>query len=297
MRLYKLKDDDGEIVVVAGLQHFSLKQIADSGQCFRITVLPVPDGIKESYSVCWGEHHVRVDATDTPEQFVFHCTEDEFRQTWYRYFCLDYDWHPLVQSGAVANTDTFLTNAIQYGGGIRILNQGLWETLICFMISQNNNIKRIAKSVDLICQKYGMRKCDRGIEYYTFPSPPALIGADFSNLGLGYREAYFNELFLPNHASDFANWFIKVHTADSYETAKQLLMMTKGIGNKVADCVCLYGLQHFEAYPIDTWMKKLIDDVYGGHFDTTPYASCAGYVQQLQFYYYRSLKKTKQGGC
>ena len=73
-----------------------------------------------------------------------------------------------------------------------------------------------------------------------------------------------------DNASDFANWFIKVHTADSYETAKKLLMMTKGIGNKVADCICLYGLQHFEAYPIDTWMKKLIDDIYSGHFDKFP---------------------------
>lgn len=84
---------------------------------------------------------------------------------------------------------------------------------------------------------------------------------------------------------------------DFADAIKDLNMMTKGIGNKVADCICLYGLQHFEAYPIDTWMKKLIDDIYSGHFDTTPYASCAGYVQQLQFYYYRSLKKTKQGGC
>lgn len=240
--------------------------------------------------MCWGIQHVRVDALDVPEQFIFHCAESDFRQIWYRYFCLDCDWYPTVKNIASSERDTFLISAIQYGDGIRILKQGLWETLICFMISQNNNIKRITKSVDLLCKKYGTRKEDRGIEYYTFPYPTSLIGVDFSDLGLGYREAYFDEMFCMNHACDFANWFIEVDTANNYEVAKRLLMEAKGIGSKVADCICLYGLQHFEAYPIDTWMKRLIDDVYSGSFDITPYAPCAGYVQQLQFYYYRSLK-------
>lgn len=296
MRFYAISTDGLEHVLVTGLQHFSLKQIADSGQCFRMTALPTSDGIKESYSVCWGEHHVRVDALDAPEQFIFHCTEREFRQIWYSYFCLDCDWYPLVADRLVSKPDPFLTAAIEYGKGIRILKQGLWEALICFLISQNNHIKRIAKSVDLLCRKYGTRKEDRGIEYYTFPSPTALIGVDFGDLGLGYRKDYFDEMFRPDHASDFANWFIKVHTADSYEAAKKLLMEAKGIGSKVADCICLYGLQRFEAYPIDTWMKRLIDDVYSGSFDTTPYSDCAGYVQQLQFYHYRSIHTAGKGG-
>lgn len=291
MKLYKYDNGEDECVIVTDLQHFSLKQIADSGQCFRMIALPAQDGVIESYSVRWGKYHVRVDAFEVPNCFLFHCTESEFIQRWYRYFCLDCDWYPLVQSQAMSNMDAFLIAALQNGEGIRILNQGLWETLICFMISQNNNIKRIEKSVDLLCRKYGTRKEDRGIEYYTFPSPLELIGADFGDLGLGYRKAYFDVMFRPDCAGDFANWFIKVYTANGYDDAKRLLMEAKGIGSKVADCICLYGLQILEAYPVDTWMKKLINDVYGGTFNTAPYIDCAGYVQQLQFYYYRLIKK------
>ena len=76
---------------------------------------------------------------------------------------------------------------------------------------------------------------------------------------------------------------------DNYLSARSLLMKAKGIGTKVADCICLYGLHQLEAYPIDAWMRNIIDQVYSGNFDTTPYEKCAGYVQQLQFYCFRSL--------
>ena len=120
-------------------------------------------------------------------------------------------------------------------------------------------------------------------------SSPLDFSADFSGLGLGYRETYLRELFQDKQKNDFAFWLMRVQCAGSYEKTKELLMNVKGIGSKVADCICLYGLHYMEAYPMDTWMKKIATEVYDGHFDTTPYKDCAGYVQQLQFYYYRSL--------
>lgn len=283
-----------ECVLVEDLPHFDLTQIMNSGQCFRMKEIPTdcPDASK-SFSVCWGLWHVQVDELNRPAAFLFRCTMAEFAGRWFKYFALDYDYYDNVLDQLCKTPDAFLSEALEYGSGIRILNQGLWEALICFLISQNNNIKRITKTVDSLCVKYGELCNDRGVEYYSFPSPCALMGADFENLGLGYRKNYFEHLFDIAKAAEFANWYCMVSTSE-YNDAKRLLMQVKGIGTKVADCICLYGLNQTQAYPIDTWMKKLINQVYHGAFDESPYKMCAGYVQQLQFFYFRSKELTKQ---
>lgn len=274
-------------VLVEDLHHFDLQQIMESGQCFRIQELPVNgSNILRSHSVSWHEH-VKIDTLSTPGSFIFHCNMRQMKK-WSRYFNLDMDYYEMVKSILAEHPDPFLEKALEYGSGIRILRQGIYEAILAFMISQNNNISRITKSLDMMHWKYGVCRDDRGIRYNPTLLPSELVGKDFTELGLGYREQYFREMFAEDNYVHFMDWISAIVIQD-YAAAKRGLMQAKGIGTKVADCICLYGLHHMEAYPIDTWMKKLIENVYDGHFDVTPYQKCAGYVQQLQFYYYRSL--------
>ena len=290
MKISRYEQNGKGCVLVEQLSHFDLGQIRESGQCFRIRQLPVSvdPKIRRSFSICWGARHIRVDEWNQPETFLFHCNEREFADQWFSYFGLDHDYFRTLQRQLA--DDPFLAAAAQYGSGIRILRQDFWEILISFMISQNNNIRRIQASIEALCKAYGKMRDDRGMIYYTFPTPRALEGADLGGLGLGYRQGYLEQLISQAGISD---WLRSIRTAKTYDEAKKQLLQIRGIGEKVANCILLYGLHYMDAYPIDTWIQKMIHTVYGGRFDTTPYQGYAGYVQQLQFYYFRTQCKKR----
>lgn len=173
----------------------------------------------------------------------------------------------------------YLKTAAEYGSGMRILKQSFWEALISFVISQNNNIPRIKKSIELLCEKFGKPIEKYGMVRYSFPTAKDLENIsldDLSDLGLGYRASYIYGICKRNSALIMPNY--------------DMLLAIPGIGKKVASCIMLFGAYDLTQFPIDTWMRKLLDEVYDGKFDTTPYKGFEGFVQQLQFYYYRHLK-------
>lgn len=175
--------------------------------------------------------------------------------------------------------DDFLKSAAEYGNGMRILRQSFWEALISFVVSQNNNIPRIKKSIELLCEKFGKPIEKYGMVRYSFPTAKDLDNItldDLSDLGLGYRASYIYGICKRNPALIMPNY--------------DMLLAIPGIGKKVASCIMLFGAYDLTQFPIDTWMKKLLNEVYSGTFDTTPYKGFEGFVQQLQFYYYRHLK-------
>ena len=183
--------------------------------------------------------------------------------------------------------DLFLRDAIQTGGGIRILRQDIWETVITFVISQRNNIPRIRGSVNKLCQEYGtLIGYDRFKNpHYSFPTPEQLRGKDLSVASLGYRAKYVEMLTYYNESY----WKKLVEMSDM--EAKEALLSIHGVGEKVANCIMLFGLHRMDSYPRDVWINRLIDDVYHGDFDAGKYEGFAGYVQQLQFYHYRKIQK------
>lgn len=290
MKISKCQQEGGDCILVEQLSHFDLGQIKDSGQCFRIYERPAPTDarVKRSFSVCRGEDYIRVDQWKQPETVLFHCDEEAFQTKWFFYFGFDQDYFVSLEKHLV--DDPFLFAAAQYGSGIRILRQDFWEMLISFLISQNNHIKRIQMSIEALCKTYGASRMERGDRYHTFPTPKALKGADLSGLGLGYRQDYLERLCKREQLED---WLDTVRSAESYEKAREQLLQIHGVGEKVANCILLFGLHYLNAYPVDTWIRKMIQMIYGGQFDTTPYQSYAGYVQQLQFYYYRTQYKTR----
>ncbi len=223
-------------------------------------------------------------------QFV-NCDYYAENQYWYYYFHLDYDYTNIVSTLRNGN-DQFLKKAVEYGEGIRVLRQEPFEMLISYIISQRKNISAIKTCIEKMCKKYGARRTvrqgDKEKRYYTFPTAETLsrlTEEELDELGLGYRSAYvlqaarqvaYGKLVLDNL---FKEDYTKV-----IATLKGLY----GVGDKVANCVALFGLEHIEAFPIDVWIQRIIDNVYKGHFDVSKYTGYAGIVQQYMFYYYRN---------
>ena len=152
--------------------------------------------------------------------------------------------------------------------------------LVSFIISQNNNIPRIKKTIEALCEGFGIKRQFKDEIYYTFPTLKQLKGQSLANFGLGYRQRYLEKL-----VSDGVDekWY---QSLDYIEAKKQLKSIV-GVGEKVASCVALFGLHHLEAFPIDTWMKKIQNEIYQGNFDLESYGKYAGVLQQYMFYYVR----------
>lgn len=256
---------------------FDLKQIADSGQCFRLT--PLQGG---GYAAVTREYLVKI-APHKEGGCIFHCSPEDFQDVWVPYFDLEADYSAYQEK---MSGDPFLRKAIVGGGGIRILQQDLWEMVVTFTISQRNNIPRIRKAVDTLCRLYGTKLGEiDGQDFYSFPTPGQLKGQNLSPVSLGYRERYVSELA----RQDPMTWLKIQGMNDEY--AKKTLTDMNGIGEKVANCVMLFGLHRMNSYPKDVWINRMIEDIYDGEFDPKQYAGFAGYVQQLQFFYYRQMAK------
>ena len=161
---------------------------------------------------------------------------------------------------------------------------------VSFVISQNNNIPRIKKLVAALCKQFGERRQLAGHEFYTFPTWERLAGQDLSSLGLGYRDKYVEQL-----AQNVTDGRIDLHELTGMETeqARTYLKSIHGVGNKVADCVLLFGLHRVEAFPVDTWIRQVIDEHYGGKFPVEHYDGHAGIIQQFIFYYMQQHKGGK----
>ena len=256
----------------------SLSQIAASGQCFRMT--EQPDGW---WRICAGERALRVRQQD--DLLTFACTEEEFEGYWRGYFDWDTDYAAILS--AVPPQDDFLSRAAVYGAGLRILRQELWEALITFVISQNNNIPRIQRAVEALCARWGERRTDdAGEVYHTFPSKAALARArlgELREIGLGYRDRYIHAIC----QSDFEPAEV---SALPLPDARARLLTLPGVGPKVASCVQLFGLHDLSSFPVDTWIRKMSDAHYGGRFPVEQYEGFAGVIQQYIFYYGRQAK-------
>ncbi|MDR1263850.1 MAG: 8-oxoguanine DNA glycosylase [Oscillospiraceae bacterium] len=214
----------------------------------------------------------------SPDRVEFACSDNEWRDVWARYFDFDADYDAIASS--VDPDDTFLTAACEAARGLRMLRQDFWETLVSFICSQNNNIPRITGMLNRICGVCG-----------GFPDAERLRGIGrgaLSSCGLGYRLDYLvraAEQFLSDNPDAF------IHTYD-YESARRYLLTYHGVGPKVADCVCLYGLGLTGAFPRDVWVKRIESKYYGGPFPIEMYPDTAGVLQLFMFWYERIGART-----
>jgi N-glycosylase/DNA lyase len=256
------------------LPDFSPYQIANSGQCFRMSEIA-----SDVWEVNAFDRRLLIRQEKERHSYIFECSSEEFREIWFDYFDMGRDYGE-IKANIRAIGDPYLAAAVDYGYGIRILRQDLWETIVTFLISQQNNIPRIKNIIAKLCRPYDGR----------FPTPTLLsqyTERDFLALGLGYRAGYLQNIVKAAVDGDLD--FQKLKSMSSFEAAN-FLKRFNGIGNKVANCIALFGLHRVDAFPIDVWIKRIIDEQYGGNFDRSRFSEYAGIVQQYMFFYQRSLK-------
>ena len=259
------------------VKYFNIEQICYSGQCFRMK-----KNERCYYEVVsFGRY---LELTQDGNLLTFLCSKNEYQQCWKTYFALDEDYDAIVR--LIDDEDEYMRTAMNYGWGIRILKQDFWEMIISFLVSQQNNIPRIQKCIQTLCERYGEEKLNSyGETYYTFPTPQSLAAtteADLRACNLGYRAKYILRTSQSVVHGDFS---LHAVASLSYEEAKNELLKLYGVGIKVAECICLYGLHHLDAFPVDTHIKHVLDENYIHGFPFEKYHGAVGVFQQYAFYY------------
>ena len=280
--------------VITDVDSFELRDIFECGQCFRWNAKD--DG---SYTGVIKSGVINVKKINNDVIFEGICN-GSIADICRDYFDLNRDYNKIKT--ILSNVDEYLKESIKYGTGIRILNQDLWEMIISFIISANNNIPRIKGIIERLSKKYGSKISFNGKEYYTFPTPEQLRDVtveDYRKLGLGFRDIRLYETTQMILNKDIDLEKLK-NNSNTIEVREELLKLS-GVGPKVADCILLFStLKRFEVFPIDVWVRRVMNDLYIKQEDETKvskkqiekiaeekFGNLAGLAQQYLFYWRR----------
>ncbi|SEN53612.1 N-glycosylase/DNA lyase [Peptostreptococcus russellii] len=288
MKLEEIKNG----IILKETKDFDPVHIFECGQCFR--------WIKEDDGSYTGVAKGKViNVKKDGENIVIDNTnKEEFENIWYDYFDLGRDYTSLKKE--LAQHDENLKKAVDFGWGIRILQQDSWEMLISFIISSNNRIPMIQRAINNISEKYGKEIGEyRGRKYFAFPSPEELSKASIEELReckTGFRDKYIyhtNKMVIEENLN--MEDFIEMDS----EVCHKELMKFKGVGAKVADCIALFGMRKYDSFPVDVWVKRVMQEFYGAEDMSLPkmrkygmelFGEKAGFAQQYLFYYVRELE-------
>ena len=277
---------------------FELNHIFDCGQCFRWN--KENDG---SYTGVFKGNVLNVQKKGDVVTFKGIC-KGNIENICREYFDLDTNYEDIKKK--LSKVDNNLKESIKYGEGIRILKQDLWETIISFIISANNNIPRIKKIIEKISKEYGEKIEWNGKEYYTFPSEKSLSKAtveDLRALGLGFRDkrVYETTRLILNKEIDLE----KLQKIEDSNILREELNKLPGVGDKVADCIMLFSMKRFDVFPVDVWVRRVMNELYIKNEDESKvdkkqirslaeekYGNLAGIAQQYLFYWKREENKT-----
>ena len=271
-----------KIFVIKNEFGINLDHTFDCGQCFRFDKVGDSDYDVEYRGVAFGRAVSFAQKGD--ELYVIGSDGDEFEKIWRRFLSLDEDYGAIHGELASLSDNKALHRAIEYGKGIRILRQDPWEAICSFIISQNNNIPRIKGLIRALSERAGERLAD-GV--YSFPTAQAVadLGVDeLRALKVGFRAPYILDA-----AEKVSSGKLDVSAVASLSTkdAEKLLCTVKGIGPKVADCALLFGFSKYDAFPVDVWMKRVIEKYFDPTFAPESLGRYAGIAQQVLFYYER----------
>jgi N-glycosylase/DNA lyase len=283
-------------VVLEGVKDFELPHIFECGQCFRWN--------KEEDGSYTGVAFKRLINLKKEEDKVFinNTTYEDYKNIWHHYFDMDRDYGNIKKT--LSGLDETMEIAVNFGHGIRILKQDEWETLVSFITSANNRISMIKKAIEALSKNYGEYIGEyRGRKYYSFPTPESLNGLEVEDIqfkGIGFRGKY-----ILNAAK-----FVTEKTVDIYKLrdlntseVREQLMLFPGVGPKVSDCIMLFSMDKDDAFPIDVWVKRVMEYFYLPEgtglkkiqkFAQEKFGNLAGFAQQYLFYYARELKIKKK---
>lgn len=278
--------------IIKNCKSFKVKDLFECGQCFRWN--EEPDG---SYTGIFGHNVLNV--KEEKDIVITGICNGNIEDICKNYFDLDRNYEEIKET--LSLIDDNMKESIKYGEGIRILNQDLWEMIISFIISANNNIPRIKGIIERMSAKYGQEIKFRGTSYYTFPTIDELSQArvkDLKDLGLGFRDRYVYETTKKIKEGKINLENLKQEPTN--EVRKQLLTLT-GVGPKVADCIMLFStLKRFDVFPVDVWVRRVMNDLYIHNEDETKvnkkqiqeiardkFGALEGIAQQYLFYWKR----------
>ena len=279
---------------IENIKSFELADIFDCGQCFRWN--KQEDG---SYTGIFRKNVMNVQKQGNTVTFKGKCDGD-IKEIVEDYFDLKRNYEEIKNK--LSQIDENVKTSIEYGQGIRILNQDLWEMIISYIISANNNIPRIKGIIERLSKTYGQEIEWNGEKYYTFPTAEELKDVsveDYRKLGAGFRDIRLYETvhMILDKKVDLEEI---QNNPNTLEVREQLLTLS-GVGPKVADCILLFStLKRFEVFPIDVWVRRVMNELYIKNEDETKvnkkeieklayekFGNLAGIAQQYLFYWKR----------
>ncbi len=283
---------DNDDIIIKKLENFDPEHIFECGQAFRWD--REEDG---SYTVVAFNRVLNV--LKVGEDVIFRNTNlEDFENIWKNYFDLNTEYKAIQET---FNSDETMKKCIEYGDGIRILQQDEFETIISFMISANNRIPQIKKSIRLICEKYGnFIETYNNRDYYSFPTPSELSICKPEDLRehcrVGFRDERIYKVANMIENGEFPFYDLKNKTR---EEIRDTLITLPGIGEKIADCITLFGYDKKDSFPVDVWIKRVMETLYFGKevkkkevsdLGRDKFGKYAGVAQQYLFYYGRENK-------
>lgn len=270
---------------VENLKDFNLKHIFECGQCFRWNRVESEDPEAISYKgISQGKY---VTMTQVGNSLIIDpCTKKDFDELWYKYLDLDRNYGNIKKMLLEKdNKENSMKKVINFGYGIRLLQQDLWETIVSFIISQNNNIPRIKGCIERLCQLKGD---EISLGVYDFPKIETLANSteeELAKVRLGYRSGYLIKT-------------ARQIMEKGFPKNQEELLDLHGVGPKVANCISLFGLRKYDSFPIDVWVKRVMSEIYGideknvkemKAYAEKHFGDLGGFAQQYLFYYMRSI--------
>lgn len=283
MQTYKdleVVDNKDGTICITNIHGFSLDKTLKSGQCFRY---------EQNGAICTiqSEDMITKVIQKEADKLLMIATKEEAINYWIPYLNIEDNYDKLIS--LIADNE-FLIEAERFSRGIKIMKQKPWEALVCFIISQRNNIPKITSTVAKLCKMCGNSFEFMGKVYYTFPTPQELLeglNKYGEQLSLGYRLPYLEYV-----AKEVINNRLNLEDLrKEYNQALTELESLYGVGPKVANCVALFGLGYTSAFPVDVWIQRVIDEYFNGCIDISKYGEYAGIVQQYMFFYGKHLGK------
>lgn len=278
-------------VIIEGALDFDPKHIFECGQCFRWKVEK-----DDSYTGVAKGRVINV-SREGDTVYLKNTNLEDFNKIWKSYFDLDTDYSKIKSE--LKSMDEYLEKATEFGWGIRLLRQDPWEMLISFIISSNNRIPMIQKAIANLSREYGTYIGEyNGIDYYDFPTPEQLNKASIEDIracSTGFRDKYIKATTerIISENEDVYNY-----EDLSTEECRKKLMEFNGVGPKVCDCISLFGMQKYDTFPVDVWVKRVMQEFYVEDDMSLPkirkyaidkFEDLSGFAQQYLFYYAREL--------
>ena len=290
MEFIEIRDKGTKAIMIDNCPYIDLNKTFDCGQCFRFEPVSIFGNSVEYGGVVFDKYVVF--AQNHPNELIIYNYGFAHIDIWKNFFNLCDDYEKRHQEILKAVPSEHMKNAIEFGRGIRLLRQPLWECLISFIISQNNNIPRIKKIIESLCASYGRKIDFKKKNYYTFPEGDVLLLSGKADIAektrMGFRADYVIEA---SKVFDLT-WKLNLESTKSYKEALDILMSIKGIGPKVASCITLFSLGIGESFPIDVHMKRTLDKYFDGKIDLDALGDNAGLAQQYLFYYEKYNQST-----